>query len=267
MKKGLLVGINYLNMNGELAGCYNDVKNMARILKEKYNYTTIEIISEYDGNKKPTKQNILNGIEWLIKDQDKYNTLFFHYSGHGSSVFDQDNDEEDGRDEVLVPLDYHQSGMIRDDDLNNLIIKRLQSTTKFYSVVDACHSGSIFDLKYTAEPLCKYEGKNKPLFDLDSWTTEYRLKKFNNYSDKPNIFTISGCKDNQTSADAWIKEERSFNGALTYHLLKTLDDFNYNVTMDDFMKKINIYLRCKNYEQRPMFSSGKYLRLDEKFTF
>lgn len=267
MKKALLVGINYVNQNGELSGCYNDVRDMAKVLKSKYGYDTIKILSEYEDHQKPTKNNILQAIHWLTTEQDKYTTLFFHYSGHGSSVFDRNNDEEDGRDEVLVPLDYHNSGMITDDELNQRIIQKIQDGVKFYSVIDACHSGSVFDLKYTAEPLCKYKGDDKPLYELNSWTSEYRLKKFDNYCNKEGIFTISGCKDEQTSADAWIAEERTFNGALTYHLLKTLQDFKYDITIDDLMKKVNIYMRCKQYEQRPMFSSGKYLHLDDKFTF
>jgi hypothetical protein len=31
--------------------------------------------------------------------------LFFFYSGHGSQMVDEEGDEEDGRDECLVPLD------------------------------------------------------------------------------------------------------------------------------------------------------------------
>lgn len=267
MKKALLIGINYVNMSGELRGCYNDVKNMKRILKEKYNYDEIRVLSEYDNNMKPTRSNILKNIEWLISDQTKFETLFFHYSGHGSSVIDRNNDEEDGKDEVLVPLDYTTAGMIKDDLLNNVLIQKIHKNTKFYSVVDACHSGSIFDLKYSAEPFCIYEGKSQPLYELNSWSSVFKLKQTENYTDKPNLFIISGCRDNQTSADDWIAEERSCQGALTYHLIKALEDFKFDVTLDKLMKKINIYMHVKQYEQRPIFSSGKYLHLDDKFTF
>ena len=267
MKKALLVGINYNGTQGELCGCYNDVKNMADMLKKKYNYDDIRILSEYNNDIVPTKKNILDNLKWLVSEQDKYNTLFFHYSGHGSSIQDTNNDEDDNRDEVLVPLDYSKSGIIKDDDLHLNVIKKIKDATKFYSVIDACHSGSMFDLKYSTEPFCLYKGNGKPLYNLKSWSSEFKIIKNDNYCDKSNVFTISGCRDSQTSADAWIKEERSFQGALTHHLIKTLEDFNFNIKYDDLMKQINIYMKTKDYSQRPIFSSGKYLNLDEQFTF
>lgn len=39
------------------------------------------------------------------------------YSGHGTKIRDDDyKEEEDGYDEALVPLDYQEKGMIRDDE-------------------------------------------------------------------------------------------------------------------------------------------------------
>lgn len=34
------------------------------------------------------------------------------------SVSDDNGDEDDGKDEVLCPVDLHTNGYIRDDDLN-----------------------------------------------------------------------------------------------------------------------------------------------------
>lgn len=35
-------------------------------------------------------------------------------TGHGIGIKDDDNDEEDGMDETLVPSDFNKSGLIRD---------------------------------------------------------------------------------------------------------------------------------------------------------
>lgn len=38
-------------------------------------------------------------------------------SGHGGSVRDLTGDEEDCKDETMVPVDYAKSGQIKDDDI------------------------------------------------------------------------------------------------------------------------------------------------------
>ena len=62
----------------------------------------------------------------MVDEAQPGDAIFCHYSGHGAKIKDDDGDEEDGYDETLVPLDFQQAGMIRDDDLFDLIIKRLQ---------------------------------------------------------------------------------------------------------------------------------------------
>lgn len=44
-------------------------------------------------------------------------SLFMHYSGHGGSVKDHTGDEEDNKDETMVPVDYAKSGQIKDDEI------------------------------------------------------------------------------------------------------------------------------------------------------
>lgn len=85
----------------------------------------------------PTKANILSAMEWLIHDAEPndsygqqstallcsayifYARFFFHYSGHGGRVADTSNDEDDGYDETIYPLDFDKfdgtSGQILDD--------------------------------------------------------------------------------------------------------------------------------------------------------
>jgi len=48
----------------------------------------------------------------ISKDVDE---IFVHYSGHGAYITDHSGDEDDNRDEVLVPLDHRRSGYIKDD--------------------------------------------------------------------------------------------------------------------------------------------------------
>lgn len=43
-----------------------------------------------------TRANIMRGIHWLLMDQRPGDSLFFHFSGHGSQQADYSGDELDG---------------------------------------------------------------------------------------------------------------------------------------------------------------------------
>ena len=120
MKKILLIGINYKNTKDELKGTITDVRNIYNYLisigEKKEN---IRILSEevVDGRtiQLPTKINMENSIRWLVDGLNNEDSVFIHYSGHGSMIRDRSNDERDGFDEVLVPLDFERNSVITDD--------------------------------------------------------------------------------------------------------------------------------------------------------
>jgi uncharacterized caspase-like protein len=45
---------------------------------------------------RPTKQNILNAMQWLATCNNTGDSLFFHFSGHGGQQQDKTGDEDDG---------------------------------------------------------------------------------------------------------------------------------------------------------------------------
>eukprot|EP01068_Selenidium_serpulae_P013605 Selendium_serpulae@DN5986_c1_g2_i4.p1 len=164
-RRSVLIGINYTGMNGELRGCVNDVHRMRNFI-EKNGFPegheqwvlTDEDSAEFtdDANVKhtlPTKENILLAIGWLMHGVAKGDSLYFHYSGHGVRVPDTSNDEDDGMDEAIVPLDYQKHGVIVDDLLHHLLIDGIPKGARLTAVMDCCHSGSGLDLPliYTAD--------------------------------------------------------------------------------------------------------------------
>lgn len=144
-KKALLIGINYQGTPDALNGCENDVFNIKNVLTSKMGYSdkNITVMTEKRGIK-PTKKNILNQIVKLINSAIKENLdeIWFHYSGHGTNIRDNDGDEKDGRDECLCPVDYMHSGLIRDDLLHECF-SHLPEKTRCICIMDCCHSGSI----------------------------------------------------------------------------------------------------------------------------
>merc|ERR1719326_2678355 len=145
-KKAVLIGINYEGQRGELKGCINDVKAMKRYL-ESQDYEDFKILTD-DEDEKPTRENIMEALHWLITGAESGDNLFLHYSGHGGQMKDQDGDEKDGVDETMVPLDYTSAGQIRDDDLFKALIAPLKEGVNLSVIMDCCHSGSILDLPF-----------------------------------------------------------------------------------------------------------------------
>ena len=52
--------------------------------------------------------------------------------------------------ETLLPLDHRAAGQIVDDELNARLVNVLPRGVKLHAVIDACHSGSVLDLPFTA---------------------------------------------------------------------------------------------------------------------
>jgi len=152
-RKALLIGINYFGTKNELRGCINDVKNLREFINTRhFNETpeTIRVLTDdsTSAEHKPTKENILKGIDWLVHGAHPGDHLFFHYSGHGSQVKDLSGDEEDGFDETLVPLDFQKAGQIVDDELHDKMVKPLTKGIRLTAIFDCCHSGTVLDLPF-----------------------------------------------------------------------------------------------------------------------
>lgn len=246
-KCALVIGINYTGIQGaELNGCINDTERISKFLKDRCNYAddNIDLITD-NTLLKPTKQNIINAIKKFVQKIKDNNVreAWFSYSGHGSYLNNNSvGDEQDNQDEALVPLDYSNSGLIRDDVLYDLMVKMIPTECNLFAIVDACHSGTSLDLPY--------------VYRIDNG-----LQKHRNEENLANILKISGCRDTQTSADAYINGK--YQGALTFSFLKTMDELDYSFTSKQLVSRVKKYLNDNGYPQIPTLSLSDESLLDE----
>ena len=70
---------------------------------------------------------------------------------------------------------------------------------------------------------------------------------------------ISGCTDNQTSADAFINNKA--NGAMTWALLEGLAQ-SPNCSWRELVKKMRDLLKTSKFTQIPQISSGTFINID-----
>lgn len=256
IKRGLLIGINYTGTNSALRGCINDQENLAKFLHTKSFLDKKDLILMNDfqkGDLYPTKLNILNQLNSLVEFCNNKNKkdeilLVFAYSGHGSYVRDNSGDELDGKDEVICPIDYSTGGVIKDDNIKRYFIDRLGNNVKIIMLMDCCHSGTIVDLKY-----------NYTMDKKDSCIVYGNCK-----DNKCKVVMISGCLDKQTSADAYIKDNKSYEyqGAMTACFLKC---YNIDISYKDLIKRMRVFLKNGKYEQIPQLSTSFSIEVDDKF--
>lgn len=242
-KMALLIGINYQGTENELFGCINDANNIKELITEK-GFTDIRILTD-DALEKPTKQNIIDHLKTILTNAASGDTIVFSYSGHGSYIFDKNNEEKDGRDELIIPLDLNP---ILDDELKNIIQNNLKEGVTMFALFDSCFSGTVLDLKY------QY---------LDSTNYDNFTENNNNLETLGNVCMISGCMDSQTSVDAYINNKPQ--GAMTWSFLESLKTLE-NPTWRELVKNMRDILKINGLEQIPQFSSGKVMDIDAKVT-
>ncbi len=218
VKRALLIGINYTGSDYSLNGCINDIHNVKDLLIQKFGYKldNMKLLSDDQADHlKPTKQNMLTIFKEFVQLTKPGDELFIHYSGHGTQVpclnGDADhNTERPGEDDAICPCDFYHfhgdAGFITDDELKETLVNQMPRGSKLRAFFDCCHSGSALDLPY----LYKKDDLFQTIEPFDKQSADCLL--------------ISGCKDNQTSADAYISG--TYDGALTWALLKALNNVN-----------------------------------------
>lgn len=281
-KKALLIGINYFNTKNALRGCINDVKNMSNFLNQRFGYSWDDMVILTDDQREmarvPTKENIMRAMQWLVKDARPNDSLVFHYSGHGGVTKDLDGDEENGYDEVIYPLDFEVAGHIVDDDMHAIMVRPLPQGCRLTALFDSCHSGTALDLPYVystkgivKEPnllkdygtgaldaFLQYERGNiggalSSLTGLVKKATSGKTDRnqvIQKKASPADVISISGCKDDQTSADA--SEGGQMTGAMSWSFIKTLQE-NPNQSYLSLLNNMRALLSAK-YSQKPQLS-------------
>lgn len=139
--------------------------------------------------------NILTNIKLCfdkVIEQSKVEevVIFFHYSGHGYQVPDDNGDEINGMDDIFL------GHTMRDDFIWDNLVTNLSESSYIIGFMDACHSGTGMDLPY--------EWQN------NKWV----LTKKKNITAKCSGYSLSACSDSQCASQD-IGETTGFAGSLT----------------------------------------------------
>jgi metacaspase-1 len=274
-KRALLIGINKYQIPGaDLRGCVNDVNDLSAALIEFHGFNQRDISLLLDGA--ATQKAIKAGIKTLLKGAKKGDVLVLHYSGHGSNVPDdaRHRDEADGRDEILCPTDLNWDDPLRDDWLRKLFDK-IPAGVSFTTIMDCCHSGTNTRawLAPDEEVRQRYLPSPWGLAATESGRSlpkkvRSQLRRSSRSSRKgrdivnaklPEVL-ITGCRDTQTSADAFINGR--FNGALTFALVEAIRKAKGRLTYRQLHDRAANELKARRFDQVPQLE-GRTARFDQ----
>lgn len=213
--RALLVGINEYPVQ-PLEGCINDVLDLERYLRGLDGFIARDIKLLKDAN--ASREEILSGVRWLVKDARAGDRLVFHFSGHGAQL--PESNEPDGLSEVLCPVDFDwaQKRAIFSRDIQSAL-GDLPQGVELTLVFDSCFSGGM------DRDLARRSARPRTLFPPAEAAAA--LSKLRRRGAKPLHVDLArysalllACAERETAADA-VFDGRP-NGAFSYMLLRTL---------------------------------------------
>jgi metacaspase-1 len=225
----LTIGLNmvdpkhYQGWDGQLIACEADAKDMADIAQSKgFKVTTLL-------TKDATRGAVLNAISKAANALKSGDIFVLTYSGHGGQLPDLNGDEADGLDETWCLFDSE----LVDDEIY-AAFGSFSPGVRILAFSDSCHSGTVLKVAYLsaareetqAQRMARGFSSDQPprframppgvaLRTYQANKTFYDpILKDENVIDtrdrvKASALLISGCQDNQFSADG------AFNGLFT----------------------------------------------------
>lgn len=282
MKKALLVGINrYPDPRNELKGCVNDVRQMAETLKTGYGFPgggNLRVLTDA----RATTKAILDGLAWLTAGASPGDSLVFHYSGHGSQVPDRDGDETTDRlDEILCPYDHDWDRPLT-DDLLAAACAAVPEGALLTVVLDCCHSGTgLRDValpggavprgdfvRPRGVPPSDAPDRQRFLPPPERWRPEPTLRRrparrFGVGVTRTNAVLVAACRDDQSSADAWI--DGGHHGAHTHYLCRALRNGTRDLTYRGLVSAVGTALSRAGFDQVPQLEGPARLLAEPVF--
>jgi hypothetical protein len=222
------------------------------LLKENFDFTDVKILLD----KNASQANMMSGLKTLLAGAKSGDVLVFTNASHGTYRADEDGDEPN-YDEAICPHDT-DSNLIIDDHLRELFAN-IPEGVRLTVISDSCHSGSVTRV---IVPKSRRERRNRELApnvwggrmlspeQMSAARKKKRQHKGEKYPESGmKEILLSGCKSNQTSADAHIAGD--FHGAMSYYAIQTIRDADYKITYAQLHLSMKNKLMDEMYDQEP----------------
>ncbi|MGH9969476.1 MAG: caspase family protein [Pyrinomonadaceae bacterium] len=262
-KRALLVGIDKYKRGSQepnrdwwdLNTTY-DIAVLKEILITKFQFDEKDILV-LNTRERTTHKAIVDAFrDFLIKPTNKGDIVFFHYSGHGQQIPDDNGDEIDGYDESLVPSDYVSqkdgSKNIRDDEIGTILDElKLKEPANVTISLDSCFSGTATrgqsELQtrggpWRGTPVAKDKVRGED-------TSPSGLLSRGGQPAAGYVF-LAAASHEQTAKEVYNDDNKPM-GLYTYALVKALEGSGPNTTYRDLFERLNDVVTRRRTDQNP----------------
>ena len=278
----LIIGISdYQNfgdeMGGDLPGAVNDANAFRDVAVARLGVPEANVHLVL--NASATRERIETEFtQWLPSVVGPDDIVWIFFAGHGSQVWDEDGDEEDGLEETICPTDVAR-GSPDMDIVDDEIALWLQGIPAAEVVVfwDKCHAESS---TRAVTPFARPRALDRePEQDLDrpSRTGLREARAARALGDRiarrpleewrgrrvPNIVEVAASQSDQVAVDAAFEApdgETRFGGAFTTNFVKNAWQAPSDATLEDLFERTRNDLRSQRFQQQPQLSGESTMR-------
>lgn len=267
-----IVGISdYINFDdvegGDLPGAEHDARGIRDFLvgREGFPAENVRMVL----NQEATRAAIEEGITgWLAEQARPGDNVVIFYAGHGSQMWDENGDEDDGLDETLAPADVSPTSTefdISDDTFNDWL--GTLPTDNVVVVLDNCNSGTG---TRAATPFSRGRLLARSIQDLERPATASR-RALPGQDDESGfdhgvtrVLEFAAAQPDQVAVDAFFPGEDGsepfHGGAFTTFLLRQMWRAPADATYEEVFREAYEALKRNRFQQDPVLSEDVPLK-------
>jgi len=267
-----IVGISdYIHFDdvegGDLPGAEHDAQVIRDYLLDKGGFPeeNVRMVLNQDATRAALEEGI---TEWLAGNARPGDNVVIFYAGHGSQMWDESGDEDDGLDETLAPADVSPTSTefdISDDTFNEWL--GMLPTDNVVVILDNCNSGTG---TRDVTPFSRGRLLGRDIADVVKPETVSR-RALPGQNDETGfdpgatrVLEFAAAQPDQAAVDAFFPGEEgaeSFHGgAFTTYLVRQLWRAPSDATYEEVFQDAYEALKRNRFQQDPVMSEDVPLK-------
>lgn len=261
----LIVGVSdYIHFQdvdgGDLPGAERDASAMRDVLVARWGFQpeNVRMLLNQDATRAAIEQGLTG---WLKQNVQPGDQVLLYFAGHGSQVWDENGDEEDGLDETIAPADVSPTSPENDitDDVLGEWLRALPTTSIVY-IHDNCNAGTG---TRSATPFSRARRLAREPGALPGGTTRRAIGQVEDQSGfdiaSREVLELAAAQPDQAAVDAYFPgaegTEPFHGGAFTTYLVQQLWRAPASASYDDVFVSVRESLKLNRFQQDPHISS------------
>lgn len=268
----LMIGISdYIHFDdvegGDLPGAQYDAMGMRDVLLQKYEFPeeNIRLLLNGEATRAAIEESITG---WLAQNARPGDNVVVFYAGHGSQMWDESGDEDDGLDETLAPADVSPTSTefdISDDTFGEWLAEL--PTDNVVVLLDNCNSGTG---TRDVTPFSRSRQLGRDVNDITKPATVAR-RALPGQEDETGfdagsarVLELAAAQPHQAAVDAFFPgeegEEPYHGGAFTTYLVRHLWRAPADATYEEVFRDVHEALKRNRFQQDPHLSEDVPLK-------